>query len=252
MVLGEDLASWVPRRPIGFVPLEGTLVRLEPLNKNHGDDLFAVSSVDGVDVKFRYLFDEPPASRVEFDHWLEGAISSATVQHFAVLLKSTGRVVGRQAFMRTDCNHGTTEIGSIYWGPDIARTRAATEALFLFARHAFDDMGYRRFEWKCDALNEPSKRAAIRFGFSFEGIFRQHMVVKGKNRDTAWFAMVLNDWVPIRQALEQWLHEDNFGEDQVQRRRLEDVRSDLLRGANPSGNVDETTTAIYKKSDEIL
>ena len=99
--------------------------------------------------------------------------------------------------MRITPEHGVIEIGSILWGPAIARTRIATEALYLFAAHAFDDLGYRRFEWKCDALNEPSRRAALRFGFSFEGIFRQHMVVKGKNRDTAWFAIVDEDWPRI-------------------------------------------------------
>jgi RimJ/RimL family protein N-acetyltransferase len=111
------------------------------------------------------------------------------------------------------------EIGNILWGPAIARSRIATEALFLFARHAID-LGYRRFEWKCNNLNEPSKRAALRFGFSFEGIFRQHMVVKGKNRDTAWFAMTDQDWPRIEAGYEAWLQPSNFDEAGQQRSKL--------------------------------
>ena len=107
----------------------------------------------------------------------------------------------------------------------MARTPLATEALYLFARHAFDDLGYRRFEWKCNALNAPSRRAALRFGFAFEGVFRQHMVVKGKNRDTAWYAMIDKDWPVIRRAFEEWLDPANFDNQGWQKRRLEEIRA---------------------------
>jgi RimJ/RimL family protein N-acetyltransferase len=130
------------------------------------------------------------------------------------------RAGGRQALMRITPEHGVIEIGSILWGPGVARTRLATEALHLFARHAFDDLGYRRFEWKCDALNAPSRRAALRFGFSFEGVFRQHMVVKGQNRDTAWYAIVDADWPRINAGMAAWLDPGNFGSDGLQRRSL--------------------------------
>jgi RimJ/RimL family protein N-acetyltransferase len=115
------------------------------------------------------------------------------------------------------------EIGSILWGQKVARTRMATEALYLAARYIFDALGYRRFEWKCDALNEPSRRAALRFGFQFEGIFRQHMVVKGKNRDTAWFAVIDADWPAIRTGMERWLDSGNFDKEGAQRRPLRDM-----------------------------
>jgi RimJ/RimL family protein N-acetyltransferase len=125
--------------------------------------------------------------------------------------------------MRITPEHGVIEIGSILWGPAIARTRIATEALYLFARHSFDDLGYRRFEWKCDALNAPSRRAAERFGFTFEGIFRQHLVVKGKNRDTAWYAITDGEWRRLKAGYEHWLAPDNFDVAGCQRRRLADI-----------------------------
>jgi RimJ/RimL family protein N-acetyltransferase len=129
--------------------------------------------------------------------------------------------------MRITPEHGVIEIGSILWGPRIARTRIATEALYLFARHSIDGLGYRRFEWKCDALNEPSRKAALRFGFAFEGIFRQHMVVKGKNRDTAWFAITDAEWPGVRAGMEQWLEAGNFDAAGRQRQKL----GDMIAGA---------------------
>jgi RimJ/RimL family protein N-acetyltransferase len=129
--------------------------------------------------------------------------------------------------MRITPEHGVIEVGGILWGPAIARTRVATEALLLHARYAFDTLGYRRFEWKCNVRNEPSMRAARRFGFAFEGIFRQHMVIKGENRDTAWFAMVDADWPRIRSGFERWLAPENFDREGRQKARL----ADALTGA---------------------
>jgi RimJ/RimL family protein N-acetyltransferase len=139
---------------------------------------------------------------------------------FAVIDRVTGRAGGRQALMRIVPEHGVIEIGSIYWGPGVARTRLATEALYLFARHIFEDLGYRRFEWKCNNANEPSKRAAERFGFTFEGIFRQHMIQKGENRDTAWFAMLDGEWPTRKAGFERWLDEANFDAEGRQLRPL--------------------------------
>ena len=126
--------------------------------------------------------------------------------------------------MRIDTTHGVIEIGSILWGPAIARTRIATEALYLFASYVFDTLGYRRFEWKCNDLNEPSKRAALRFGFTFEGAFRQHMVVKGANRDTAWFSILDSEWPRLVDAYLAWLAPENFDGEGQQRRKLGDCR----------------------------
>jgi RimJ/RimL family protein N-acetyltransferase len=176
----------------------------------------------GAEERFRYLFDSPQ-DRASFDGWLARSASSADPLFYAVLDASTGRCEGRQTFMRITPEHGVIEIGNILWGPAIARTRVATEALYLFARHAFDALGYRRFEWKCNARNEPSRRAALRFGFAFEGIFRQHMVTKGQNRDTAWFAMIDADWPRIRRGFEQWLDPANFDSANRQQARLADL-----------------------------
>ena len=134
-------------------------------------------------------------------------------------------------FMRIDQTHGVIETGNILFGPRLARTRGATEAVYLQARHAFDELGYRRFEWKCNNRNEPSKRAAERLGFAFEGVFRQHMVVKGQNRDTAWYAMLDRDWPARRQAFERWLSPENFDEAGQQRRNLAACCDDIPKVA---------------------
>jgi RimJ/RimL family protein N-acetyltransferase len=226
----KDLANWTARPAPARAPLEGRYVRLEPLDPAaHGDGLFAASSVADAGERFRYLGDYPPEDRAAFQPWLEKAAASADPLFFTVIDAATGRIGGRQALMRIDAANGVAEIGNIYWGPGVARTRLATEALFLFARHVFDDLGYRRFEWKCNDRNEPSKRAALRFGFTFEGIFRQHMVVKGENRDTAWFAMLDHEWPAIRRSMELWLAPENFDSDGRQVRRLETFRGKVSR-----------------------
>jgi RimJ/RimL family protein N-acetyltransferase len=207
------------------VTLQGRFCRLEPLDpERHGDALFAASMAPGAKDRFRYLFDEPQ-DRAAFDAWLARAAASDDPLFHAVIDVASGRCEGRQSFLRITPEHGVIEIGSILWGPAIARTRVATEALFLAARHVFDDLGYLRFEWKCDARNTPSRRAAHRFGFTFEGIFRQHMVVKGQNRDTAWFALLDKDWPPVRMAFAQWLEPANFDASGRQKARLEEVPS---------------------------
>jgi RimJ/RimL family protein N-acetyltransferase len=218
-----DLASWTPRPRPTRVPLEGRYARLEPLDpQRHGDDLFAASMAPGAEERFRYLFDVPQ-DRAGFDAWLARSAASEDPLFYAVIDAATGRCEGRQTFMRIVPEHGVIEIGNILWGPAIARTRVATEALYLFARHAFDALGYRRFEWKCNARNAPSRRAALRFGFAFEGIFRQHMVAKGENRDTAWFAMIDGDWPRLRGGYERWLAPENFDAGGQQQLRLADA-----------------------------
>ena len=216
------LASWTPRPRPARAPLAGRYARLEPLDpRRHGDQLFAASMAPGAEERFRYLFDTPQ-DRAGFDAWLARSAASEDPLFYAVIDAATGRCEGRQTFMRIVPEHGVIEIGNILWGPAIARTRVATEALYLFAHHAFDALGYRRFEWKCNARNEPSRRAALRFGFAFEGIFRQHMVAKGENRDTAWFAMIDGDWPRLRAGYERWLAPENFEAGGRQKRRLAD------------------------------
>ena len=206
-----DLAGWTPRpRPERRIH-EGRYVRVEPLDPaRHGDELFEAGSGPGAEALWRYLFEAPFPDRASFQAWLEKAASSDDPLFFAAVDRDTGRAEGRLSFMRIDGADGVIETGNILFGPRMARTRAATEAIYLQARHAFDDLGYRRFEWKCNNLNEPSKRAALRFGFTFEGVFRQHMVVKGENRDTAWYALLDHEWPACKAAFERWLEPANF------------------------------------------
>ena len=203
------------------IALDGRYARLEPLDPaRHGADLLASARQPGGADGFRNLFEPPPADMAAFHPGLEGAAASADPLFFAVIDKRTGRAEGRQALMRIDPAHGVIEIGHILWGPAIARSRVATEALYLSAAYVFDTLGYRRFEWKCNNLNEPSKRAARRFGFAFEGVFRQHMVQKGRNRDTAWFATIDGDWPRLKAGYDAWLRPENFDADGQQRSRL--------------------------------
>ena len=217
-----DLSDWkgVPRPQ--REALEGRYARLEALDAaRHGDDLFASAQEPGADDRFRYLGEHAPADRAAFDAWIGKASTSDDPLFFAVIDKRTGRAEGRQSFLRIEPAHGVIEVGHILWGPAIARSRVTTEALYLFAAHAFDGLGYRRFEWKCNADNLPSRRAAERFGFTFEGVFRQHMVVKGLNRDTAWFAMIDKDWPRLKAGYEAWLAPENFDEAGQQKRKLQ-------------------------------
>jgi RimJ/RimL family protein N-acetyltransferase len=218
----SDLNNWTgcprPERKV----LEGRFVRLEPLDAaRHGDGLYEASSVEDAADRFRWLFDYPPESREAFQPWLDKAVPSEDPLFFAVIDKASGKVAGRQTLMRIDAANGSIEIGNIYWGPLVSRKPAATEAHFLFARYAFDELGYRRFEWKCNNRNEPSKRAALRFGYQFEGVFRQHFVVKGESRDSAWYSIIDKEWPALRRAYEEWLDPANFDAAGNQKKRLE-------------------------------
>jgi RimJ/RimL family protein N-acetyltransferase len=231
-----DLTHWQPRPRPPREALEGRHVRLEPLSAaRHGDGLFSASTVADAAERFRWLPDTPPESRKAFQPWLDKAEASEDPLFFAVIDRAGGRVGGRQTMMRIDAANGVAEIGNILWGPLVARKPAATEALFLFAELLFDRLGYRRFEWKCNDRNEPSKRAALRFGFRHEGVFRQHMVVKGANRDTAWFSIVDREWPALREAYRRWLSPENFDADGGQKRRLEDFRGEALAGNGERG-----------------
>lgn len=222
----EDLSKWTPREPPRRTPMEGRFVRLEPLSAaRHGDGLFEASSVPDALDRFRWLPELPPHDHAAFQPWLDKAEGSADPIYFTVIDKKTGKIAGRQTYLRTDAANGVTEIGHIYWGPLVSKTPATTEALYLFARHVFDDLGYRRFEWKCNNLNEPSKRAAIRFGFQFEGVFRKVMVTKGQSRDTAWYAMTDDDWSVAKPAFEAWLSPSNFDAAGKQVKTLMELRS---------------------------
>lgn len=223
-VTAGSLRGWTGVEPPRRETISGTFVDLVPLDPAaHGDGLFAASTAEGADERFAYLPETPPRDRGEFGAWLDSAAASADPLFFAVVDRATGRAEGRQALMRVDTANGVIEIGNILWGPALSRTRGATEAFFLAADLAFA-AGYRRFEWKCNDDNVPSKRAAARFGFTHEGLFRQHMVVKGRNRDTAWFAIIDSEWPQLRKGFAAWLDPANFDEAGVQRRSLRELR----------------------------
>ncbi|MGB4072435.1 GNAT family N-acetyltransferase [Pseudomonas sp.] len=220
----HDLSNWQPRPAPQREPLAGRFVRLEPLDSaQHGDDLWA--ALQGPDpALWDYLPYGPFASREPFDAWLVGNAQSADPLFFSVIDLPSQRAVGLLSYLRITPKDGCIEIGHIAFGRAMQRTPGSTEAVWLLARHAFDDLGYRRLEWKCNALNARSMRAAERLGFSHEGLFRQHMLVKGQNRDTAWFAIIDGEWPARREAFKRWLATDNFDAEGLQKQRLEDLR----------------------------
>lgn len=207
------------------VVLEGAYARLEPLNvARHARALFASAREEGAEERHRYLMDGVPEDEESYGQWVERVAAGEDPLVFAVVDRETGRAEGRQALMRVEARHGVIEIGGILWGPAIARTRVTTEAVYLMGEYVFERLGYRRLEWKCDSRNAASRRAAERFGFQFEGIFRQHMVVKGENRDTAWFAMLDGEWPRVKAGFVRWLEAGNFDAAGRQVRRLEECR----------------------------
>jgi RimJ/RimL family protein N-acetyltransferase len=211
--------DWKPVAAPARAPLHGHTVRLEPVDAaRHADDLFDLST--GAPRLWTYLGYGPFPDRAAFRHWLEARAGEEDPLFFAAIDGASGRASGMASYMRMSPAMGVIEIGHIWFAPALQKTRQATEAIFLLMRHVFDDLGYRRLEWKCDALNAASRRAAARFGFTYEGIFRQHMVYKGRNRDTAWFAMLDTEWPAIRAGFEDWLDPGNFDAGGAQRAPL--------------------------------
>ncbi|MDE3201401.1 MAG: GNAT family N-acetyltransferase [Acidobacteriota bacterium] len=197
----------------------GRTVILEPLDAaKHTSDLFAM--VDGHDELWDYLGDGPYPDEDALRAAIERKQHATDAVFFALIPISLERCTGYASYMRMDPLHGVIEVGNILMSPAIQKSTAATEAMYLMARHIFDDLGYRRYEWKCNADNLPSRRAALRYGFRFEGIFRQHMIVKGRNRDTAWFSMLNTEWPARRRAFEAWLNPKNFDMNGKQRKPL--------------------------------
>jgi len=198
---------------------DGAYVRLEPLALEHARDLYEATHGNDREDIWRYLFTGPYPDFASFQNWVANAAQLADPLAWAVINK-TGRTVGALTLMRIDPPNRVIEVGGITFGTPLQRTTGSTETIYLLARYIFDDLGYRRFEWKCNDLNAPSKNAALRLGFSYEGLFRQHMIVKGRNRDTAWFAMLDSDWPARRKAFETWLAPRNFDADGKQRASL--------------------------------
>jgi RimJ/RimL family protein N-acetyltransferase len=215
----HDLAACQPFPRPQPITLRGQYVVLEPLDAaSHAAALW--QAVHGQDAVWKWLGDGPYANEALLDDALEKKQVASDAVFFAIVPSDTGLCAGYLSLMRIDTANGVVEVGNVLLSPALQHTRAATEAQYLLARHVFDDLGYRRYEWKCNALNEPSSRAALRLGFAFEGIFRQHMIVKGHNRDTAWFSILDSEWPARRQAFEQWLAPANFDAEGRQRTPL--------------------------------
>jgi RimJ/RimL family protein N-acetyltransferase len=215
--------EWTPAQRPGRTELRGSHVLLRPVDAQaDAAPLYSASRDPG---NWTYLPDGPYESPGELERMLSWAEGSDDPLYFTLATLPGEHPAGIASYLRITPEHGVIEIGHIWFGTPLRRTTAATETIFLLARHAFDDLGYRRLEWKCDALNAPSRKAAERFGFTFEGVFRNHMVIKGRNRDTAWYAITHEDWPAIRAAFEAWLSPGNFGPDGAQRRSLLELRA---------------------------
>ena len=203
------------------VLLRGAYVHVTPiLPERHTADLFPQVASREHDDLWTYLFDGPFDDRDAFQAYLTRRSASADPVCFAIVEAATERAVGLSTLMRIEPRHRVIEVGGILFAPALQQTRGATEAMYLLARHVFDDLGYRRYEWKCNALNAPSRRSALRLGFTFEGIFRQHMIIKGRSRDTAWYAMLDSDWPACKREFDRWLSAENFDERGRQRTPL--------------------------------
>lgn len=222
--VGDPVTSRDARRPLPVV-LTGRTVRLEPLDvRRHAADLFAATTGPGRDEVWTYLWDGPFTSREEFDGVLARKATATDAVFLAIVDPATNAARGYASYMRIDVPHRVIEVGNVLFTPELQGTTAATEAMSLMARHAFEDLGYRRYEWKCHDLNAPSKRAAVRLGFTYEGTFRQHMIVKGRNRNTAWYSMIDSEWPALAAAFDAWLDPANFDAAGRQIRRLDDIR----------------------------
>lgn len=221
-----SLQDWTPCQHPGHWPLTGTRTVLEPLDWTvHGDGLYeAVGSPEVADI-WDYMPIGPFESRAVFQATFEHVCAKFGWETLVIRGVSDGKILGMSSYMRIREEHGSAEIGCVAFGRALKRTLEASEAMYLMARHMFDELGYRRYEWKCHNENAASRRAAARFGFAFEGVFRNDMVVDGKNRDTAWFAMTDQDWPAIKSAFEAWLSPSNFDADGAQKCKLESFRS---------------------------
>lgn len=226
--LGQPIGAPVPgweKRPLPpRTPMEGRTCRLEPLDPNrHAEELFEAMSLDMEGRNWTYLAIGPFAAFGDFRAWLDKMAAGSDPLFHAVIDRATSRAVGVASYLRIEPANGVIEVGHIHFSPLLQGTPMATEAMFLMMQRVFDELGYRRYEWKCDSRNAPSRAAAARLGFQYEGLFRQALVYKGRNRDTAWFSIIDGEWPRLRAAFERWLSPANFDAEGRQRERLSDL-----------------------------
>jgi len=221
--IGSPLPGWTPPSVPARSAMGGRYCRLEPIHERFVPELYASASHDRDGHSWTYLPYGPFASEEEFRTWLIRDCLGDDPLFFVIVESATGRAVGQASYLNIKPAQGSIEVGHLYFSPLMKRSRVATEAMYLMMRRAFE-LGYRRYEWKCDALNAPSRAAAERFGFSYEGIFRQAIVVKGRNRDTAWYAAIDGEWPLLSAAFEAWLDPSNFDEAGQQKASLRELR----------------------------
>lgn len=222
----SDLSNWTPRKRPGLCVLEGRFSKVVPFSRQkHQDALWdALGGYQTANELMTYFPNGPYERSDEFGDWLGGMNDSSSYQTVLFCDLLSNEILGMASYMRVDENNGVAEVGAVAHGLKMARSKIATEVHYLMAKHVFDELGYRRYEWKLNNENKPSHKAAQRYGFTFEGVFRQHIVAKGKNRDTAWYAMIDQDWPAIKFAMEAWLSDENFDGNDLQIERLEDMR----------------------------
>lgn len=227
-----DLHDWTPPQLPPRTVIQGRYVTLEPVALAHRDDLFQAYAEDRAAAMWRYLPTGPFADTAAYGVWLDTARLSFDPLHYAIRMND-GRLGGTLSLMRIDPRAGSIETGWLTFAPRLQRTREATEAVYRLMEWAFE-AGYRRFEWKCDAANIPSRRAAQRFGLSYEGVFRQAGIVKGRNRDTAWFAAIDREWPALKAAFETWLDPANFDANGQQRLSLGALTAAICVATDPA------------------
>lgn len=240
--IGQPVPDWSTRPRPQRITLEGRYCRLEPLDADrHAADLYAAYSqaADGRD--WTYLAHGPYADEASYREYARVAATSADPLHYTVIDLATGRAVGTLALMRIDPANGVIEVGSVTFSPALKRTPVSTEAQCLLMKYAFDTLGYRRYEWKCDSLNEPSRQAAARLGFRYEGTFRQAIVYKGRSRDTAWFSIVDGEWPAVAAAFDAWLSPANFDAQHAQRQSLAAIRHAQANARDAAGRAHVAT-----------
>jgi len=224
--VGPAVPDWTPRQAPQRISISGHYCRLEPLDaQRHAAELHAsyTQAMDGRD--WTYMFAGPFDDLESYRRYVEKITAASDPLHYAVIDLDSARAVGTLALMRIDTTHGSIEVGHVMFSPLLKRTPISTEAQYLLMQHVFAALGYRRYEWKCDSLNAPSRRAAERLGFQFEGIFRQHLIYKGRSRDTAWFAVTDQDWPWLQRAFTAWFAPGNFDAQGRQRRSLSEWRA---------------------------
>ena len=224
--VGAPVAGWSPRPRPPRTAIAGRFCTVEPLDpERHAAQLFAAYAEDREGRMWTYLPRGPYASPDEYRSFAETACQNDDPLVHTILDNTSGDAVGTASYMRIEPSVGVIEIGSITYSPRLQRRPAATEAMYLMMRRVFDELGYRRYEWKCDSLNQPSREAAARLGFRYEGLFRQASITRGGNRDTTWFSVIDSEWPALRAAFEGWLDPANFGTDGTQRHSLASLRS---------------------------